>query len=34
MENILKELKTNIAIKYSKNLTVQWKDDACKTIFD
>lgn len=34
MANILKELKIHIATRYSKNLSVEWKDSACSSIFD
>lgn len=34
MACILKELKTHIATRYSKNLSVEWKDNICTAIFD
>ena len=34
MASILKELKTHFAARYSNNLSVEWKENACRAIFD
>lgn len=34
MASILKELKIHIATRYSKNISVEWKDSVCRSTFD